>query len=161
MPIGHPNWVYELKHDGFRGILYVDRDEAWLASRKGKKFHQFEPLHKQVLRCLKGQQAILDGEIVVLDEKGRSNFYDLMAHRGEPRYYAFDLMWLNGVDLLSRPLLERKKRLRRLVPATLACCTWSTWTATGSDSSSWCVSRTSKASSASRRRVRIPSHGSR
>jgi bifunctional non-homologous end joining protein LigD len=67
-----------------------------------------------VLRSLK---AILDGEIVVLDEKGRSNFYDLMAHRGEPRYYAFDLLWLNGIDLRSRPLLDRKRRLHRLIPA--------------------------------------------
>ena len=39
--IGHSNWIYELKHDGFRGILYVDRDQAWLVSRKGKKFRQF------------------------------------------------------------------------------------------------------------------------
>jgi ATP-dependent DNA ligase len=69
-----------------------------------------------VLRCLKGQRAILDGEIVVLDEKGRSNFFDLMAHRGEPRYYAFDLLWLNGIDLRSRPLLDRKRRLHRLIP---------------------------------------------
>ena len=115
-PIGHPNWVYELKHDGFRGVLYVDRDHAWLVSRKGKKFRQFDPLLKQVLRCLKGQHAILDGEIVVLDKKGRSNIYDLMAHRGEPRYYAFDLVWLNGIDLRSRPLLNRKRRLRRLIP---------------------------------------------
>jgi bifunctional non-homologous end joining protein LigD len=84
-PIGHPNWVYELKHDGFRGILYVDREQAWLVSRKAKKFRQFEPLLTQVLRCLKGQQAILDGEIVVLDEKGRSTFFDLMARCGEPR----------------------------------------------------------------------------
>jgi ATP-dependent DNA ligase len=70
-PIGHPNWIYELKHDGFRGILYVDRDQAWLVSRKWKKFRQFEPLLKQVLRSLKGQRVLLDGEIVVLDEKGR------------------------------------------------------------------------------------------
>ena len=76
-PIGHPNWIFELKHDGFRGILYIDRDQAWLVSRKRKKFHQFNPLLKQVLRSLKGQRAILDGEIVVLDEKGRSNFHDL------------------------------------------------------------------------------------
>ena len=69
-PIGRLNWIYELKHDGFRGILYVDRDQAWLVSRKGKKFRQFDPLLKQVLRSLKGQRAILDGEIVVLDEKG-------------------------------------------------------------------------------------------
>ena len=61
-PIGHPNWIYELKHDGFRGILYVDGEQAWLVSRKGKKFRQFDPLLEQVLRSLKGQQAILDGE---------------------------------------------------------------------------------------------------
>jgi len=115
-PIGHPNWIYELKHYGFRGVLYVDREQAWLVSRKGKKFRQFDPLLEQVLRSLKGQRAILDGEIVALDEKGRSNFFDLMARRGEPRYYAFDLLWLNGQDLRSKPLLERKKRLRRLVP---------------------------------------------
>ena len=114
--IGHPNWIYELKHDGFRGILYIDRDQAWLVSRKGKKFRQFDPLLKQVLRSLKGQRAILDGEIVVLDEKGRSNFYDLMARRGEPRYYAFDLVWLNRQDLGTKPLLERKRMLRRLIP---------------------------------------------
>src|SRR5215469_2401090 len=74
--IGHPNWVYELKHDGFRGILYVDREQAWLVSRKGKKFRQFDPLLKQVLRCLKAPRAILDGEIVVLDAEGRSNFHE-------------------------------------------------------------------------------------
>jgi len=115
-PVGDPNWIYELKHDGFRGVLYMDRDQAWLVSGKGKKFRQFDPLVKQVLRCLKGQRSILDGEIVVLDEKGRSNFHDLMARRGEPRYYAFDLMWLNGIDLRSRPLLDRKRRLHRLIP---------------------------------------------
>ena len=39
-----------------------------------------------------------------------------MAHRGEPRYYAFDLLWLNSIDLRSRPLLDRKPRLHRLIP---------------------------------------------
>ena len=66
-PIGHPNWVYDLKHDGFRGVLYIDREQPWLVSCKGKKFRQFEPLLKQVLRSLKGQRVILDGEIVALD----------------------------------------------------------------------------------------------
>jgi hypothetical protein len=53
----HPDWIYELKHDCFRGISYVDREQAWLVSRKGKKFHQFDPLLKQVLRCLKGSAS--------------------------------------------------------------------------------------------------------
>jgi len=41
-PIGRPNWIYELKHDGFRRILYAERDHAWRVSRKGKKFRQFD-----------------------------------------------------------------------------------------------------------------------
>ena len=53
----------------------------------------------------------------MLDEKGRSKFFDLVAHRGEPHYYAFDLLWLNGIDLRSGPLLDRKQRLHRLIPA--------------------------------------------
>ena len=81
-------------------------------SRKGKKFHQFDPLLKQALRSLKGQRAILDGGSVVLDADGRSDFHELMARRGEPRYYAFDLLWLNGRDLRAQPLLERKTKLR-------------------------------------------------
>ena len=99
-------------------MLYVDRDQARLVSRKGKKFRQFNfnPLLEQILRCLKAQRSILDGEIVVLDEEGRSNFHHLMARRGEPRYYAFDLMWLNGIGPRSRPLLDRKRRLHRLIP---------------------------------------------
>ena len=51
-----------------------------------------------------------------MDAEGRSNFRDLMARRGQPRYYAFDLVWLNGRDLRAQPLLERKRRLRRLIP---------------------------------------------
>ena len=54
-PIGHPSWIYELKYDGFRGILYLDSDYAWLVSRKGRKFRQFDPLLKQILRSLKGR----------------------------------------------------------------------------------------------------------
>jgi ATP-dependent DNA ligase len=48
-------------------VLYVDGEQAWLVSRKGKKFRQFDPLLKQVLRSLNGQRVLLDGEIVVLE----------------------------------------------------------------------------------------------
>jgi bifunctional non-homologous end joining protein LigD len=66
-PIDHPNWLYELKHDGFRGMLYVDRDRAWLRSRKGNEMRRFDAVSQQIRTLLKGQCAILDGEIVVLD----------------------------------------------------------------------------------------------
>jgi len=106
---GHPNWIHELKHDGFRGgCTSIVSRPGWCRAR-GRNFISF----KQVLRSLKGQRVILDGEIVVLDEKGRSNFFDPMIRRGEPRDYAFDLLWLNGRDLRSEPLRERERRLHR------------------------------------------------
>jgi len=116
VPIDHPNWLYELKHDGFRGMLYVDRDRAWLRSRKGNEMRRFGPLAQHIRTLLKGQRAILDGEIVVLDSEGCSVFADLMMSRGEASYCAFDLVWLNGRDLRQKPLLIRKRMLRQLVP---------------------------------------------
>jgi len=116
LPIDHPNWLFELKHDGFRGMLYIDRDRAWLRSRKSNGMLRFNALSQQIRSLLKGQRAILDGEIVVLDGEGRSIFADLMMGKGEPSYCAFDLVWLNGRDLRQKPLVERKRLLRELVP---------------------------------------------
>jgi bifunctional non-homologous end joining protein LigD len=61
---------------------------------------------------------VLDGEIVMFDSDGRPQFYELLKRRGhgEPVFYAFDLLWLNGEDLRARPLIERKRLLRSLVP---------------------------------------------
>ena len=61
-------------------------------------------------------EAVLDGEIVVLDSEGRPRFYDLMRGRGQPVFYVFDLLWLDGKDQRSRSLLERKRILRSIVP---------------------------------------------
>jgi bifunctional non-homologous end joining protein LigD len=77
---------------------------------------RFDALSQQIRALLKGQRVILDGEIVVLDSEGRSIFADLMMGRGEPSYCAFDLVWLNGRDLRHKPLVERKRLLRDLVP---------------------------------------------
>jgi bifunctional non-homologous end joining protein LigD len=97
-------------------MLYVDRDRAWFRSRKGNEMRLFNAPSQQIRSLLKGQRAILDGEIVVLDSEGRSIFADLMMGQGEPSYCAFDLVWLNGRDLRQKPLLERKRSLRELVP---------------------------------------------
>ena len=66
-------------------------------------------------RACYNKSAILDGEIVCLDPQGRSQFYDLMFRRGQPYFYAFDLLWLDGEDLRELPLLERKTRLKELI----------------------------------------------
>jgi ATP-dependent DNA ligase len=62
------------------------------------------------------RDAILDGEIVALDAAGRAQFNRLLYRRAEPHFYAFDCMWLDGRDLRSLPLAERKTILRTLVP---------------------------------------------
>jgi hypothetical protein len=62
-----------------------------------------------------GHDAIIDGEIICIDRDGVSRFNHLLDRKHEPVLYAFDLLWINGVDLRRRLLLERKKRLERLV----------------------------------------------
>jgi bifunctional non-homologous end joining protein LigD len=59
---------------------------------------------------------VFDGEIVVLDSEGCPRFHDLLRRRGQPVFYVFDVLWLDGKDLRSRPLLERKSILRSTVP---------------------------------------------
>lgn len=66
-------------------------------------------------KLLRVHDAVLDGEIVCLDAQGHSMFKELLYRRGEPIFYAFDLLWLNGVDLRQFPLIERKHRLRKLI----------------------------------------------
>jgi bifunctional non-homologous end joining protein LigD len=66
---------------------------------------------------LRVENAIIEGEVICVDAKGVSQFNQLLSRRGEPVFYAFDLLWLDGEDLRQRPLIERKKRLARLVRA--------------------------------------------
>ena len=115
-PFDDPDWVFELKYDGFRALAYVDGDGCRLVSRNRHRFDEFEPLAVAVAKSLGAERAVLDGEIVCVDERGRSQFYPLMARRCQPCFFAFDLLWVDGEDVREQPLLERKARLRTLVP---------------------------------------------
>ena len=77
----HPDWLYELKYDGFRSLAYIERDNVRLVSRKGHQYKRFEALCIHLGAALLGE-SILDGEIVCLDGQGRPKFYDLMFRRG-------------------------------------------------------------------------------
>ena len=114
-PSDHPDYIFELKHDGFRAVAYLQHGECRLISRNQRNLG-FETL-KRSLAELPVQNAIIDGEIICLDAKGVSQFNQLLSRKGEPVFYAFDLLWLDGEDLRRRPLVERKKRLARLVQA--------------------------------------------
>jgi bifunctional non-homologous end joining protein LigD len=113
----HPDWIFEIKHDGFRSLAYVEEEYARLLSRRGRQYKSFGDLSSWISRHLKVENAVLDGEIACLDSDGRSQFNDLLYRRGDPYFYAFDLLWLNGRDLRDQPLLRRKELLRSIIPA--------------------------------------------
>jgi bifunctional non-homologous end joining protein LigD len=114
-PFDHPDWIFEPKLDGFRGLAYVTGGKARLVSRHGNVFKSFPELAAAIGTSV-GGDAVLDGEVVHLGADGCPRFYDLMRRRTPQHFCAFDLLWLNGEDLRDAPLLERKKLLKRLVP---------------------------------------------
>ncbi len=113
-PFDHPDWVFELKQDGFRGMAYIAEGKSKLLSRTDHVFQSFGLLYK-LLANLPVQNAIIDGEIVCLNDQGVSQFNQLMFRRGVPYFYAFDLVWFNGEDFRQFPLIERKDRLKELI----------------------------------------------
>jgi bifunctional non-homologous end joining protein LigD len=113
-PFDDRDWLFELKHDGFRSLAYLEDGHCRLVSRRRNTYKSFEIL-RTALAGLKAQSAILDGEIVALDTSGVSQFKELLYRRGRAVFFAFDLLWLNDTDLRQTPLIERKKKLRRLI----------------------------------------------
>jgi bifunctional non-homologous end joining protein LigD len=118
-PVNTPGWLYEVKWDGYRAIALLNKGNVQLISRNNKSFDEkFYP----VFNALKTWKidAVVDGEIVVLNKEGISNFSDLQDWRseadGELIYYIFDLLWLNGDDLTQLPLIQRRELLEQLFP---------------------------------------------
>jgi bifunctional non-homologous end joining protein LigD len=118
-PFDDAGWSYEIKWDGYRALAYCKKDKVELRSRNDKSFDKYYP----VLNALKEWKinALVDGELVVLNDKGESNFNKLQNWRSEADgslfYYVFDLLWLDGRDLTGLPLSERRARLQSIVPA--------------------------------------------
>jgi bifunctional non-homologous end joining protein LigD len=110
----HGDYLFELKYDGFRSVAYVQGGRGELVSRNSHIFHGFKVLAGWLAENLRVRDAIIDGETCCLDESRKSCFNDLMGGTREPYFAAFDLLWLNGEDLRTLPLIERKRRLRRL-----------------------------------------------
>ena len=117
-PFDDPDWVFETKWDGFRMVACLQQGKVTLYSRNGKIISDSYRGVAQALERL-NVDAVLDGELVALDRRGISHFQLLQnALRAEAtlRYCIFDLMFLEGEDLRDLTLLERKERLRRLLP---------------------------------------------
>jgi bifunctional non-homologous end joining protein LigD len=119
------DWVHEIKLDGYRTQMRVRADahgvpKARLFTRKGLDWTARMPALARAGAALKVETAILDGEVVVLDEAGRSSFSDLQAafqdgKRVDLVYFAFDLLHLNGRNLRGLPLLKRKEILAQVL----------------------------------------------
>ncbi|MCZ6915038.1 MAG: non-homologous end-joining DNA ligase [Rickettsia endosymbiont of Ixodes persulcatus] len=120
-PIGD-EWGHEIKYDGYRIISFINDKKIKLMTRNQKDWTSKFPSTIEALRKLNIKNAILDGELVALNKKGRSDFQLLQNYihnkaTDNLMYYVFDLPYYNGVDLTSYPLSKRKEQLNRLVPS--------------------------------------------
>ena len=116
-PFDKAGWYFEVKWDGYRAIAEVERGKVKLYSRNGTSFtEQYAPV-VEALKKIK-HRCVLDGEILALKD-GRSDFHALQEYRevkAPLQYAVFDLLYLDGKDLRKKPLRERKKLLRSVLP---------------------------------------------
>ncbi len=118
-PPTHGDWLYELKFDGFRAIAVNNDKNISLFSRNENKLNARFPEIVDAIRILTVRECVIDGEIVALDDKGRSSFQLLQALEMESqkaplRFYVFDLLQLGGKSLLQLPLEQRKQLLAKI-----------------------------------------------
>ncbi|WEK33489.1 MAG: non-homologous end-joining DNA ligase [Candidatus Pseudobacter hemicellulosilyticus] len=118
LPFDDPDWLFEMKWDGYRAVADWSKGKLKLYSRNGISFIDKYPIIAEALTRLK-HDCVLDGEIVVMDEKGRPRFQLLQHYAEDPRwpiaYYIFDILFLKGQDLKDLPLLQRKELLQQLL----------------------------------------------
>ncbi len=118
-PVSGTEWLYEVKWDGFRAISYARHGDVDIRSRNNKAFNKkFYPIYDALSSW--GVNAVVDGEIVVVDKQGRPDFAQLQQWRSEADgvliYYLFDILWLDGFELTNVPLSKRREILSRIVP---------------------------------------------
>ncbi|HEY0679320.1 MAG TPA: non-homologous end-joining DNA ligase [Chitinophagaceae bacterium] len=118
-PFDKPDWIFEVKWDGYRALAYLNKGKVELRSRNNNSFNKkFYPVYEALKEW--SVKAVVDGEIVVVDENGLSVFSKLEGWEtvddGQLEYYVFDILWLNGINLMGLPLVERRKILQQIVP---------------------------------------------
>jgi bifunctional non-homologous end joining protein LigD len=118
-PFDDPEWAYEVKWDGYRAITYIHKGSVEIASRNNKSFtEKYYPISDAMKDWT--IDAVLDGELVVLKEDGTADFGALQNWRSESDghlvYYAFDLLWYEGTDIMELPLSERQAILKEVLP---------------------------------------------
>jgi bifunctional non-homologous end joining protein LigD len=114
-PFDSDQHIFELKIDGFRALLHIEAGQGQLISRNGNVFRGFADLAAWIAEHLPVESPVLDGEIDCVDDAGPSVFRDLLFRRRQCVFIAFDLLFLNGRDLRTLPLIERKRALKKLL----------------------------------------------
>ena len=119
-PFDDPDWLFEVKWDGYRAVAEIQDGSVSLYSRNLISFNQkFSPITDSLKKFR--FEAILDGEIVVVDDQGHPDFQMLQDYQksgtGHLLYYVFDLLYFQGHDLTSLPLVRRKELLKRILPS--------------------------------------------
>lgn len=118
-PFTDSEWQFELKLDGYRTLAYLDSGKVDLRSRKNNSFNkQFDTIQK-ALEDWK-VNVVIDGEIVVLNEEGRPDFNKIQLwdtqRQGHLVYYVFDLLWIDGLNIMNEPLYLRREILKQIMP---------------------------------------------
>ncbi len=118
-PFTDSNWQFELKLDGYRTLAYLNSGKVDLRSRKNNSFNkQFDTIQKALMDW--NINAVVDGEVVVLNEEGVPDFNKIQLwdkqREGHLVYYVFDLLWIDGVDIMNEPLYLRREILKELMP---------------------------------------------
>lgn len=104
-PFNHPDWLFEIKWEGFRSLAYIENGRCRLVSRNGNDSNPFQTLNC-TLPLEWARSSAWIGKAIP------TQFKNQLFRRGEPRFYAFDLLSCNGEDLRYLPLSERKHKLR-------------------------------------------------
>lgn len=130
-PFTSPDWLYEIKYDGYRCMARVADGAVELRTKSGLECTSWFPELTRALANVPGGPHVIDAEVCVLDDLGRSDFDRLRARASRKRWYdgcdsvtlcAFDLPFEGGMNIMSLPLVERKSRLAKLlakVPSVL------------------------------------------
>ncbi|SOD14070.1 DNA ligase D [Pedobacter xixiisoli] len=118
-PFDNEEWQYEVKWDGYRALATLNKGKVELLSRNNKSFNdRFYPIYKLLQNW--NINAVIDGELLVLNEKGISNFGTLQNWRseadGELVFYVFDILWYEGKNLTGLTLVERQAILNEVLP---------------------------------------------
>jgi len=118
-PFDHPDWLFEVKWDGYRAVAELRDGEVSLYSRNLLPLNEkFFPVVEALRKF--GFEAVLDGEIVVVDDQGQPDFELMQNYRktgsGHLLYYVFDLLHFQGHDLTGLPLIKRKELLKKILP---------------------------------------------